>query len=438
MAHTHTHDNIDWPARLAALRRADDLDAVYDRQVADRLVGVLGDIAEPVVVDIGSGGGGMSAAFAQALAGHGGGRVVLCDAVGELLDAATGHVRDVAAGTAVVVEAVHADASSDQLADLLPPADLVWASRVVHHLPDQQRAIDGLTRLLAPGGWLALGEGGLSTKCLPWDLGIGEPGLGDRLTAARDNWFVGMRSGMSGVKSLPVGWNKALWRAAPFESPAGPGLRLAHVSPDGDQGFPGRVQVGFEYQLTHDNRLLMSAHATTDAPTVVSMTNHSYFNLAADPAHKVLDTELQIFAPAYTPRDATGIPTGEVRPVAGTSLDFTQPKPIGRDLPATGYDDNLVLDGSGSGQLRKAAFARDPTTGRTLELWTDQPGVQLYSAHWLHTVGKRGRFCGPESAFCLEAQHFPDSPNKPQFPSTTLRPGGAFTWRAEYRLGVDR
>jgi SAM-dependent methyltransferase len=209
MAHTHTHDNIDWPTRLASLRRADDLDAETDRQVAERLVGVLGTAAEPVIVDIGSGGGGMSAAFASALAARGG-RVVLSDAVRELLDAATAHVREVAAGTPVVVEAVQADAASDNLADQLPPADLVWASRVVHHLPDQQRAIDELTRVLAPGGWLALGEGGLATRCLPWDLGIGEPGLGNRLTAARDTWFVGMRADMPGVKSLPVGWNKAL------------------------------------------------------------------------------------------------------------------------------------------------------------------------------------------------------------------------------------
>jgi SAM-dependent methyltransferase len=227
MAHTHTHDNIDWPTRLASLRRADDLDAEYDRQAANRLVGFLGAGAAaapvavtsataaavgggPVIVDVGSGGGGMSAAFASALAARGGGRVVLSDAVGELLDAATAHVRDVAAGTPVVVDAVQADASSEQLADQLPPVDLVWASRVVHHLPDQQRAIDELARVLAPGGWLALGEGGLATKCLPWDLGIGDPGLGSRLTAARDHWFVGMRAGMPGVKSLPVGWNKAL------------------------------------------------------------------------------------------------------------------------------------------------------------------------------------------------------------------------------------
>ncbi|MFI7680851.1 class I SAM-dependent methyltransferase [Actinophytocola sp. NPDC049390] len=209
MAHKHTHDNIDWPARLSSLRRADELDAPYNRQVADRLVDLLGAATEPVIVDVGSGGGGMSVAFAQALAARGG-RVVLSDAVGELLDPAAALVRDAAAGTSVAVDAVRADAADDRLADQLPPADLVWASRVVHHLPDQQAAIDRLVRVLAPGGWLALSEGGLATRCLPWDLGIGEPGLGNRLTAARDDWFVGMRAEMPGVRSLPVGWNTAL------------------------------------------------------------------------------------------------------------------------------------------------------------------------------------------------------------------------------------
>lgn len=210
MAHKHTHDNIDWPARLSSLRRAAELDAPYSRQVADRLVGLLGAATAPVIVDVGSGGGGMSAAFAQALAARGGGRVVLSDAVGELLEPAAALVRDVADGTAVAVDAVLADAADDRLPDLLPPADLVWASRVVHHLPDQQAAVDRLARVLAPGGWLALSEGGLATRCLPWDLGVGDPGLGSRLTAARDDWFVGMRADMPGVRSLPVGWNKAL------------------------------------------------------------------------------------------------------------------------------------------------------------------------------------------------------------------------------------
>jgi SAM-dependent methyltransferase len=210
MAHSHTHDNIDWSARLTALRRADELDAKYNRQVADRLVDLVDADTRPTVVDVGSGAGGMSAAFAVALAARSGGRVVLSDAVPELLEPATERVRAVAAGTEVAIEAVRADAADERLADQLPPADLVWAARVVHHLPDQQLAIDGLARVLAPGGWLALSEGGLATKCLPWDLGIGDPGLGDRLTAARDRWFVGMRGDIPGVKSLPVGWNKAL------------------------------------------------------------------------------------------------------------------------------------------------------------------------------------------------------------------------------------
>jgi len=209
MAHTHTHDSIDWTTRLAALRRVDDLDAVYSRQVADRLVELVG-AQRPTIVDIGSGGGGMSAAFAAALGARAGGRVVLSDAVGELLEAAAALVGEVVTEAPVAVETVQADAASERLAVQLPPADLVWASRVVHHLPDQQLAIDGLAKVLAPGGWLALCEGGLATRCLPWDLGIGDPGLGNRLTAARDRWFVAMRGEMPGSVSLPIGWNKAL------------------------------------------------------------------------------------------------------------------------------------------------------------------------------------------------------------------------------------
>jgi SAM-dependent methyltransferase len=209
----HTHDNIDWPTRLTAMKRADEIDAVHNRQVADRLVDLIGADSKPTIVDIGSGGGGMSIAFAESLKAHAGGKVVLSDAVPELLAAATARVHEVTDGTQVAVEAVQADAADEQLAEHLPQADLVWASRVVHHLPDQQLAINGLTRALAPGGWLALCEGGLATRCLPWDLGIGEPGLGLRLTAARDSWFVTMRGEMPGAQSLPVGWNKALERA---------------------------------------------------------------------------------------------------------------------------------------------------------------------------------------------------------------------------------
>jgi len=206
----HTHDGIDWNERLTALRRADQTTAESDRLIAERLVDLVTPGGKPpVVVDVGSGAGGMSAAFASVLAARGGGRVVLADAVDALLSAATEYVTQ-AAGDGVRVEAVSVDAADDGLAGVLPAADLVWASRVVHHLPDQQQAIDRLAGVVAPGGWLALSEGGLRTQCLPWDLGIGTPGLGDRLTAARDAWFVRMREGIPGSVRLPVGWTKAL------------------------------------------------------------------------------------------------------------------------------------------------------------------------------------------------------------------------------------
>jgi SAM-dependent methyltransferase len=202
----HTHDGIDWPGRLAALRRGDALDAPALRGVAERLVGLVG--AGATVADIGSGAGGMSAALAGALAERGGGRVVLVDAVPELLEAA---VRE--ATSKVEVVTLQVDAASPELGNLLSDVDVVWASRVVHHLPDQLKGIAGLAGLLARGGWLALGEGGLGTRCLPWDVGVGEPGLGDRLAAAQTAWFADMRASMPGATRLPMGWTRALAEA---------------------------------------------------------------------------------------------------------------------------------------------------------------------------------------------------------------------------------
>lgn len=205
---THTHDGIDWPSRLAAFRRADVLEADYTRAVAERLVGLVPDGA--TIADIGAGGGGMSAALAGALAERGGGTVVLVDAVPELLAAAEEHVRAAVPSERVGVTAVQVDAASDELPDLLPPIDLVWASRVVHHLPDQQKGIAGLAKVLAPDGWLAIAEGGLSCRCLPWDVGVGEPGLVDRLAGAHAAWFADMRAGMPGATRMPVGWTRAM------------------------------------------------------------------------------------------------------------------------------------------------------------------------------------------------------------------------------------
>lgn len=231
----HTHDGVDWAARLGTLRRTDVINAARDRGIAERLVGLPGVSGPaPVVVDVGAGAGGMAAALAGALGG--GGRVVVVDAVEELLSAATAWV-GAAAADGVSVEAVLADAGGDGIADALPAADLVWAARVVHHLPDQQRAIERLVSVVAPGGWLAIAEGGLRTQCLPWDLGLGTPGLGDRLTAARDAWFLRMRAQMPGAVRLPVGWGRALGEAGLTEvssfsvltdepAPAGERVRL--------------------------------------------------------------------------------------------------------------------------------------------------------------------------------------------------------------------
>jgi ubiquinone/menaquinone biosynthesis C-methylase UbiE len=206
----HTHDDYDWVSRLADLRRSDSIRSEAQRNTADRLVAMLKPGA--TAVDIGSGAGGMAAQLALALRARGGGRIVLVDAVPELLSAAGDHVRDTLAGPGaqVDVETVLADAASDTLADQVPAADLVWASFVVHHLRDQQEGVNRLARLLAPGGWLALAEGGLGTQCLPWDLGVGRPGLMDRVLAARKAWFAKMRDEMPNSVRLTVGWTRSL------------------------------------------------------------------------------------------------------------------------------------------------------------------------------------------------------------------------------------
>ncbi|GGS44448.1 MULTISPECIES: class I SAM-dependent methyltransferase [Actinokineospora] len=203
----HTHDRIDWTERIAEMRRTDALEAEVNGLVAHRLVDPLPPGA--TVVDVGSGSGGMAAAFAAALAVRGGGRIVLVDAVPELQAAAIDAVR-AAAGDRIEIVPVEFDAADDGLAAAVPAGDLVWASRVVHHLPDERAGVARLAGIVRPGGTLALVEGGLTKRCLPWDLGVGEPGLEDRLHAARAEWFTRMRAGMEGVVRTGVGWNRLL------------------------------------------------------------------------------------------------------------------------------------------------------------------------------------------------------------------------------------
>ncbi|BAW10660.1 hypothetical protein NSK11_contig00057-0015 [Nocardia seriolae] len=196
------------------LQRDDAIATAANAEIARRLIALLPAGTEPTVLDIGAGAGGQSVAFARELIARGGGRLIIVDAVPELLDVARQSVKDALGGDdRVRVETVQADAAADGFGDRLPPADLVWASRSVHHLPDQQAGTARLAGLLRPGGWLALAEGGLPMRCLPWELGVGAPGLQDRLLALREAGFAQMRADITGSVPMPYGWNVALSRA---------------------------------------------------------------------------------------------------------------------------------------------------------------------------------------------------------------------------------
>jgi aldose 1-epimerase len=225
-------------------------------------------------------------------------------------------------------------------------------------------------------------------------------------------------------------FDRVLWTGYPYKTDAEAGVRFTHLSLDGEEGFPGNLDCIVTYALTNRNELRITYSATTDKPTIVNFTNHSYFNLAGAGNGDVLDHEVTISAPWYTPAGEGLIPTGEIRSVAGTPLDFTQPHKIGERIAeltdTRGYDHNYVLKAS-YGEPALAARVYEPTSGRVMEVTTTQPGVQLYTANGMKSVkGKAGKVYNDHAAFCLETQHFPDSPNKPHFPSTVLRPGQTY------------
>lgn len=239
------------------------------------------------------------------------------------------------------------------------------------------------------------------------------------------------------------GFGQKLWTAGRFGTPRGRGLVFSYVSPAGEEGYPGELKVDVRYTLKDSDELMIEYRATTDAPTVVNLTNHSYFNLAGQGAETILDHELEIFAAAYTPTDDTLIPTGALEPVSGTPLDFRGPRAIGArvarldDTPAIGYDHNYVLDGE-AGELRPAARLYHAASGRLLELDTTEPGVQFYCGNFLNgATGKGGAVYAHRSALCLEPQHFPDSPNQDTFPSVVLRPGETYTQTSVFRFSVE-
>jgi aldose 1-epimerase len=237
-----------------------------------------------------------------------------------------------------------------------------------------------------------------------------------------------------------IGFDRKVWTSREIPD----GVELTLVSPDGDMGFPGQLTAHVRYTL-EGRSLKITYAATTTKPTVVNLTNHSYFNLGGESSGTVLDEKVQIFAHEYTPVDAGLIPTGELAPVAGTPFDFNQPTAIGARIDADneqlkragGYDHNFVLSGHG---MREAAKVTDPASGRTLTVTTDQPGVQFYSGNFLDgsLTGVGGKPYEKHDGFCLETQHFPDSPNEPSYPTTTLNPGQTMHSTTVFTFGVDK
>lgn len=241
------------------------------------------------------------------------------------------------------------------------------------------------------------------------------------------------------------GFDKVVWDAEPFEGDSGVGVVFTHTSPDGDEGYPGAVTVRVMYTLTPSDELIVDYAATTDRATPINLSQHSYFNLAGDGRRDVLEHVLWINAAQFTPVDATLIPTGGIAPVAGTPFDFTQPTTIGARIETDheqlrnggGYDHNFVLDREGSG-LEHAARVEEPSSGRVLDIYTTEPGLQFYSGNFLDgtITGKGGQVYGHRYGFCLETQHYPDSPNQPEFPSTILRPGEEYRSRTVFAFST--
>ncbi|MGC4105292.1 MAG: aldose epimerase family protein [Thermomicrobiales bacterium] len=271
-----------------------------------------------------------------------------------------------------------------------------------------------------------------------------------RFTLDGTTYDVPTNDGPNSLHGGTIGFDKQVYTPRAFMTDEGPSLELSRVSPDGEEGYPGALDLRITYTLTQANTLRITYHATTDAPTVVNLSNHSYFNLAGEGSGSIVDHVLRLNASRFTPVGPTLIPTGEFAPVAGTPFDFTTAKPIGRDLRdgshpqiviGRGYDHNFVIDrpdGAASGTLALVARVEEPVSGRVLEVHSTEPGVQFYTGNFIDGTfaGASGRVYRQTDAFALETQHFPDSPNQPDFPSTVLRPGEVFESVTEWRFST--
>ena len=244
----------------------------------------------------------------------------------------------------------------------------------------------------------------------------------------------------------PNGFDAVDWALEPFKTATSEGVHLSHTSPDGDQGFPGTLSVNGTYELNDDNTLTITFQGETDKPTHVNLSHHSYFNLAGVGAGDILGHELMVCADAYTPVDENSIPTGEIKSLEGSAFDFRSRAAIGPRLAmedaqltiAGGLDHNFVLRPGGGDVLRLAAELHHRPSGRTLTVRTMEPGLQVYTGNGLDgTLAGKGTRFERHAGICLEPQHFPDTPNKPHFPSTLLRPGEVYRTQSEFAFGVD-
>ena len=241
-----------------------------------------------------------------------------------------------------------------------------------------------------------------------------------------------INNGANHLHGGPDGFAEKVWESRIVDD----AVEFMYFSEDGEQGYPGNLKAIAHYEWSEDNELKLTMTAECDAPTVVNLTNHVYFNLDGEGSGTILDHMLKLNCSEYLPTDATQIPLGDSEPVAGTPMDFINAKPVGRDIRAdfeplkigNGYDHCWVIDGAEPGQLQAAAKLWSEKSGRLVEIFTTQPGIQVYTGNWLAgcPVGKKGHVYGNNYGIALECQHFPDSPNKPEYPSTELRPGEVY------------
>ncbi|HEY5621845.1 MAG TPA: aldose epimerase family protein [Pontiella sp.] len=257
-----------------------------------------------------------------------------------------------------------------------------------------------------------------------------------RFTLDGVEYQLAINNGPNSLHGGLIGFDKKVWDA----EVTGDSVRMSLISEDGDEGYPGTLRVELVYSLNSDSELRIDYNATTDRKTVINLTNHSYFNLAG--SGTVRNHVIRINADVYTVVNENMIPTGELQSVAGTEMDLRIPTPISRNIDAVeglGYDHNYCINQAAEGELTLAAQVTEPESGRKLECWTTEPGIQFYTGNFLNGVaGKSGAYYNKQEGFCLETQHYPDSPNQPGFPSTVLEPGQTYTQTCIYKFAVAR